>query len=65
MQSLRRFSLRGNHRIGASIFASAKGFEELELLDLRDNSIPEKGSAAERLRKRFGAAARVGYDPVR
>lgn len=64
LQTLRRLSLRGNHRIGASIFASAKGFEELELLDLRDNAIPERGAAAERLRKRFGAAARVGYDPV-
>ncbi|MFT3707354.1 MAG: TIGR02996 domain-containing protein [Archangium sp.] len=62
LQRLRKLSLRQNQRIGAAQFASVAGFEELESLDLRENSIPARGAAAERLRKRFGAAAHVAWD---
>jgi hypothetical protein len=59
LQRLRRLSLQGNDRIGASVFVGARGLDELERLDLRDNSIPVRAAAAERLRKRFGAAVSV------
>ena len=62
LQRLRRLNLRSNSRIGAATFTSARGLTDLEHLDLRDNSIPEKSPAVEKLRLRFGAAAMVSYD---
>ncbi len=64
LQRLRRLSLHHNQRSGAAAFASARGLQELELLDLRHNSIQAHGPATERLRQRFGGAVRVADDPA-
>ncbi|MGZ3454859.1 MAG: TIGR02996 domain-containing protein [Polyangiales bacterium] len=63
LRHLRRLNLRSNARIGVAAFTKTKSFADLEHLDLRDNSIPEKGSALLKLRERFGAAAIAAYDP--
>lgn len=62
LQKLRRLGLRASSRIGVAAFTTARGFGDLEHLDLRDNSNPEKSAAIDKLRLRFGAAARIGYD---
>jgi hypothetical protein len=60
---LRRLALRRSGRLGVAPFTAARGLDDLEHLDLRDDSLPEKSAAIDKLRQRFGAAAVTGYDP--
>ena len=56
LQSLRRLDLSINRQIRAEPFVEARGFADLEHLDLRESSIQLRSSLFERLYERYGAA---------
>jgi hypothetical protein len=56
LQSLRRLDLSINRQLRAEPFVEARGFADLEHLDLRESSIQLRSSLFQKLYERYGAA---------